>query len=101
MSAELFHVFPSRDLLVENVSLNLIDRRNYLHITCEVDEMVRVEIAHADSTEFTFLICSFKSKICPVTIAERLMEKHQIDVISAEFAQALVNRCKRFVKPVV
>lgn len=45
---ELFHNLLSLNLLVEHMRLHLVDGRDYLHVAGKVDEMVRIEVGHAD-----------------------------------------------------
>ena len=46
--AEFLHDFLRFSLLVEHMGFYLIDSRNDLHVAGNVDEVVRVEVAHAD-----------------------------------------------------
>ncbi len=101
MCAKLFHVALRFNLLVEHMGLNLVDRRNNLHIACKVNEVVGIEIAYADCANFTLFICSFQCSVCPVTVAEWLVEEHKVDVVGAEFAQTLINGCLGFVEAIV
>ena len=50
VAAILLHILPGADLLVEHVGLHLIHHRRNLHVACEVNQMVRVEIADTDGT---------------------------------------------------
>ena len=99
--AELLHDFLRFNLLVEDMCLDLVDCRNNLHVAGNVNEVVGIEIAYPDSTEFTFLICFLQSPVCTVTVAERLVQEHQIDVVRLQLAQALINREFRFLVTIV
>ena len=81
MCTELLHDFLRFNLLVEDMCLDLIDCRNNPHIAGNVNEVVGIEITYPDSTEFTFLICFLQRPVCTVTVAEGLVQKHQVDVI--------------------
>ena len=72
------------------MGFHLIYSRNNFHITGNVDKMIRVKIAHADSSKFSFFICFFQCPVCAVTVAEWLVKQHQVDVIRLQLAQALV-----------
>lgn len=98
---ELLHDPLRLDLLVENMRLYLIHGRNDLHITGQIDEVVGIEIRNADSTQFTLFVSLFQCAVCPVTVAERLVQQYQVDIVRLQFTQALVDRSFRFFIPVV
>ena len=43
--------------------------------------MVGIEIAHAYGTQLAILISLLKSAIGTVSVAERLVKKHQVDIL--------------------
>ena len=53
--------------------------------------MVGVEIRDADGAEFSFLIRLFQCAVCTVSVAERLVQEHQVDIVRLQFTQALVD----------
>lgn len=65
VSAEFFHILLSLGLLVENMCLDLVNRRCNLHVTGQVYEMVGIEIAYANRPEFSFLISSLNARYAP------------------------------------
>ena len=88
---ELLHDTLRLDLLVEDMRFHLIDCRRDLHIAGQVDEVVGIEIRYADSAELSLFIGLLQRPICPVAVAEGLVQKHQVDVVGLQAAQALVN----------
>ena len=70
---------------------HLIDRRNDFHVAGDVDEMVGIEIRDADGAEFPFLVRFFQCAVCAITVAERLVQEHQVDVVRLQLTQALVD----------
>lgn len=80
--AEFLHDFLGFCLLVEDVGLHLVDGGNCLYIAGKVDEVVRVEVAYADSPQFAFFIGLFQCTVCAITVAERLVQEHEVYVVS-------------------
>ena len=53
--------------------------------------MIREEVAHSDGTNLSCLVSFFQVTVSTVAVAVRLVEKHQVDVVSLQFAQTLVD----------
>ena len=72
------------------MGFHLIYSRNNFHITGNVDKMIRVKIAHADSSKFSFFICFFQCPVCAVTGRRMVGEATSGRCIRLQLAQALV-----------
>ena len=90
-AAESVHVLAGFGLLVEYVGLDLIHHRRNLDVARQVDEVVGIEVAHADGAQFAVLVGVLEGAVCAVAVAEGLVEEHQVDVVRAQAAQALVD----------
>ena len=88
---ELLHDALRLPLLVEDVRFDLIDRRDDLHIAGQVDEVVGVEVRNADSPQFSLLVRLLQCAVCTVAVTEGLVQKHQVDIVGLQAAQALVD----------
>ena len=53
--------------------------------------MVGEMVAHADGAHLPGLVGLFERTVATVTVTERLMQDHQVDVVCTEFAEALVD----------
>ena len=83
------------------MGFNLIDGRYDFHVAGNIDKMVGIEIAHADGAEFSLFVRLFQCAVCAVAVAERLVQKHQVDIVGLQLAQALVDGCPGFFVAVI
>lgn len=91
MRAELFHNLLRLRLLVEDMHLHLVHGRDNLHVAGYVDEVVGVEVRYTYCPQLAFLAGILQGTVCSVSVAEWLVEQHQVDVVRLQFAQAPVD----------
>ena len=72
--APLDHVLASFDLLVERISLDLIDHRGDLIEGDHIGQTVRIEVAHADGADHAVLVELFECPPRAVGIGKRLVQ---------------------------
>lgn len=53
--------------------------------------MIGEEIAHADGTQFSGLICLLQVAVGTIAVAIRLMKQHEVDVVGLQFTQTLID----------
>ncbi|MNI94449.1 hypothetical protein D3C73_1525520 [compost metagenome] len=68
-------------LLIERVHFNLIHRRGDLIKGNKIGQSVGMEVAHANSTNFTCLLQLFHGTPCAVDIAVRLVNQIQVNIV--------------------
>ena len=90
--AVLVHNSVQLRLLMEYVRFYLIHCRHDFHIMAQVDKAVGKEIRYADSPQLAGLIRLFHGPVRSVIVAKGLMNQHEIDIISLETAQGIVDR---------
>ena len=66
------------------MGLDLVHSGYDIREVTEVNEVVGVEVAHADSSYLTLLEGIFEGAIGIVAIAKRLVNQHKVDVVGAE-----------------
>ena len=71
--AQFVHILARLCLLEEHVRLHLVHRRDNVHEVAEVDEVIGIEVAHADGSHFPCLQRAFECAIGVVAVAERLV----------------------------
>ena len=92
LRAVLLHDFLRLALLVEHVRLHLVHHRLDAAELGEVDEAVGIEVRHADGAELACPVRFLHGAVGAVVVVERLVDEQQVDVVSLELAQALVDR---------
>ncbi len=97
----LDHVLVGLDLLVDRIGLDLIDHRGDLVESNHVGQTVRIEIAHANCADHTVLVELFERAPCAVGIGERLVQQHEVEIVSAELLQGHVDGLQRILIAVV
>ena len=90
--AKLGHGFVRRALLVERVRLDLVDRGRHLGEGAYVREPLGVEVGDADGAELAGAIGVLHGAPRAGVVSHGLVEQHEVDVVGAERAQALVDR---------
>lgn len=89
------------DLLVEHVRLHLVHHGRDLHVAGQGGQMVGVEVADTDGADLPLLVGLLQGAVCAVAVAERLVQQHQVNVVRAEPAEALVDGCLGFLIAVI
>ena len=77
------------------MGLDLVHSGYDIREVTEVNEVVGVEVAHADSSYLTLLESIFEGAIGIVAIAKGLVNQHEIDVVGAEQTQAFIQATLR------
>lgn len=72
--APLDHVLASFDLLVERISLDLIDHRGDLIEGDHIGQTIRIEVTHADGADHAVLVELFECTPRAVGIGKRLVQ---------------------------
>ena len=85
--AVLIHILFGENLLVIRMCFHLIDHRADAGKGGQIHHPVRIEIGNPDRTQLSLLIQFLQSPPCPVIIGKRLMQQHQIKVISLQLPQ--------------
>ena len=91
LAAVLFQVFFGCLLLLEDVSLNLVDGGLHSGKVLDVQVAVRAEVGHADGADLAGVVELLHCAVGAVVIAERLMDEQQVQIIGAQFAHGFLN----------
>lgn len=94
-NAVLLHQRQGVLLLEEGVKLYLVNGGDHIHRFAQVSQPGGVEIAYADGPERTVPVCFLHGAVGPHIIANRLVNKVQIQIIQAQVVQRTLNRCLR------
>lgn len=77
------------------MGLDLVHSGYDIREVTEVNEMVGVEVAHADSSYLALLEGIFEGAIGIVAVTKGLVNQHKVDVVGAEQTQALIQATLR------
>ena len=78
-------------LLVEDVSLHLVDGRRHLDVLRQVHEPVGEEVGDADGADLAGGQGLLHGAVGAVVVAEGLVDEQQVDVVGAQAAQGAVD----------
>lgn len=81
--------------------LHLIHHRRDLDVAGQIYQMVGIEVAHTYGAELALLVGVLQRMVCTISVAEGLMQQHQVQVVGTELAQALVYRCLGLVVTII
>ena len=81
--------------------LHLIDHRLDAGKGADVNQPVRIEVGNADRLDDALGIQILQCSPRAVNIRERLMQKHQINVVGFQLAHGFQHRLPRLVVPIM
>ena len=60
-------------------------------MACQVMETVRTEVAQSDCPGLSFCKKFLKGPVCAVVVAERLVDKQQVDIVCLQFSETFLE----------